>query len=116
MMKRVLMILTILTIGSTPIYSQGGEYDLRDSWFGRDKLKHLSSSFVLTTTGYYVQTRMVDFSETKSLGCAGLVTISLGLGKEFRDRRKPSGLFSYRDLLADVAGAGLAILFIKVIQ
>ncbi len=116
MIRKVLIILTILTIGSAPMYSQRGEYDLCDSWFGRDKLKHLSSSFVLTTTGYYIQTRMVDFSETQSLGCAGMVTVSLGLGKELRDWRKPKGLFSYRDLLADVAGAGLAILFIKVIQ
>lgn len=116
MMKRVVMILTILAIGSALIYGQRGESDQRDFWFGRDKLKHFSSSFVLTTTGYYIQTRIIDYPDTKSLGCAGLVTVSLGLGKELRDRRKPKGLFSRRDLLADVAGAGLAILFIKVIQ
>jgi uncharacterized protein YfiM (DUF2279 family) len=87
---------------------------ISDPWFGLDKLKHLSSSFMMTTTGYYFQNRVVSVSKEQALATSGIFTVSLGLGKECRDTRKPKGFFSYRDLIADIAGIVLAAVFIQV--
>ncbi|HDP68585.1 MAG TPA: DUF2279 domain-containing protein [Candidatus Marinimicrobia bacterium] len=114
MSKRVGLIVLLMVV-STPVFSSDTGGRIHDPWFGFDKLKHLSSSFILTTTGYYVQTRMVALPEQQSLSNAGMLTISLGLGKELLDRRKPGGIFSYRDLVANLTGVGLAVLFIKVV-
>ncbi len=86
----------------------------KDPWFGMDKLKHLSSAFMFTTTGYYIQHKIVQLDENQSTVNSGLITISLGLGKEISDAYKPEGYFSLRDLLADSAGIALAIMFIRI--
>ena len=87
-----------------------------DPWFGIDKLKHLSSSFVMTTTAFYVQANIFEVADSRAQSNAGLFTISLGFGKECFDIKKPNGIFSWRDLTMDVAGAGLALLFIEVVN
>lgn len=114
MSKRVGLVVLLMVV-STPVFSSDTGGRSHDPWFGFDKLKHLSSSFILTTTGYYVQTRMIALPEQKSLSSAGMLTISLGLGKEFFDWRKPGGMFSYRDLVANLTGVGLAVLFIQMV-
>ncbi|MDO9549240.1 MAG: DUF2279 domain-containing protein [Candidatus Marinimicrobia bacterium] len=103
-----------VAFGAVPEINQSKRSN--DPWFGLDKLKHLSSSFVLTTTAYYIQAKMTDISNAKSLTNAGMVTISLGLGKEISDSRKPGGIFSLRDLTVNIAGIGLAFLFIQAIE
>ena len=112
----VLLLLFILNtaIGAVPEIDQSKQSN--DPWFGKDKLKHLSSSFIFTTTGYYIQTKMTDISNVKSMTNAGLITISLGLGKEVSDSRRPGGMFSIRDLTVDIAGVGLAFLFIRAVE
>ncbi|RKY62292.1 MAG: hypothetical protein DRP96_00625 [Candidatus Neomarinimicrobiota bacterium] len=87
-----------------------------DDWFGVDKLKHLSSSFMITTTAYYFQANVGNVSSLNSRRNAGMVTISLGLSKEMFDRKKPNGFFSWRDLTADVMGVGLALFFIQRVE
>lgn len=86
----------------------------KDPWFGKDKLKHLSSAFMLTTTGYYIQHKIVQLDGDQSIVNSGLITISLGMGKEIRDAYQPDGFFSLRDLLADSAGIALAVIFIRI--
>lgn len=112
----ILLLIFILNnaIGAVPEIDQSKKSN--DPWFGIDKLKHLSSSFILTTTGYYIQTKMAGISKVKSTSNAGLVTISMGLGKEVSDSRRPGGMFSIRDLTVDIAGVGLAFLFIMAVE
>jgi len=99
--------------GAVSVYDQSKIS--KNPWFGLDKLKHLSSSFILTTTGYYIQSKMTDITNTKSMTNSGMLTISLGLGKEITDSKKPGGIFSIRDLTVDFAGLGLALIFIRAI-
>jgi putative lipoprotein len=87
----------------------------KDPWFGVDKLKHLSSAFMFTTTGYYIQHKIIHLDDNRSVINSGMITISLGLGKEISDAYKPNGFFSFRDLLADGAGIALAVFFIRVV-
>ena len=88
----------------------------KDPWFAIDKLKHLSSSFMVTTTSYYIQNRIAGIPKNQSINTAGIITISLGIGKELNDRRKPKGMFSIRDLITDAMGVCLAITFIQAIS
>ncbi len=88
----------------------------KDPWFAIDKLKHLSSSFMVTTTGYYIQNKISGIPKDQSINTAGIITISLGIGKEINDRRKPRGMFSIRDLITDAMGVCLAITFIQAIS
>jgi len=116
-MKKI--IITVILMVSCSCWSQEIIQPLKtqsqDSWFGIDKLKHLSSAFMFTTTGYYIQHKIVRLGENQSVVNSGLITISLGLGKEIGDAYKPQGFFSIRDLLADGAGIALAVIFIRVV-
>jgi hypothetical protein len=96
--------------------SQGDFQKPVDPWFGLDKLKHVSSAFIMTTTGYYLQHRIMDRTQDQSLYSTGLITFTIGLGKEAMDKNRSGGFFSIRDLIANGAGIGLAVLFIKGIE
>ncbi|MCF7803412.1 MAG: hypothetical protein K9N46_03230 [Candidatus Marinimicrobia bacterium] len=70
------------------------------SWKQIDKMKHMTSGFMLVmTSGYYLRQRE-DGALIPSLG------ISLGIGvlKEARDYCAEEGVFSWGDLVADAVG------------
>ncbi len=71
--------------------------EVSDGWFGPDKVKHAAVSYVLCS---------VSRREGRN-GWA--VSISVGLGKEIYDGFFRRG-FSYRDLVWDLVGVGLASL------
>lgn len=74
----------------------------RDPWFAEDKLKHFVASFVvtsLTVSG----ARLAGADHDTSIWIGVGVTATAGVAKEFRDVRRQS-IFSYRDLLWDIAG------------
>lgn len=88
----------------------------KDTWFGLDKLKHFTSSIYLTTTAYYIQSRIMTVSEPESKFNSGAIVISLGLTKEFYDSRRTDGFFSFSDLAWDLAGSSVALIFINQIR
>jgi len=110
-MRGLLLLLFLIELGL------GQSDSLRrpvDGWFQLDKLKHFSTSFYLTTTGYYFQTRAGHLPERQATKNAVWLSFTMGLGKELWDRRKPQGFFSWRDLVYDALGITGAVLFIKV--
>lgn len=113
--------MVILVLLFTPIWKGLAQTDslsakqiVSDGWWQIDKVKHFSTSFYLTTTGYYLQAKCADVREQRALAQTVLVTISLALTKELFDCRKPGGIFSWRDLACDFLGICSAALFIKV--
>lgn len=64
---------------------------------------------------HFLACQMISFLTAKIVGClvpygwallVGFVTaITVGLVKEFRDRREPGNMFSWGDVIADLAGA-----------
>ena len=81
-----------------------------DNWFGSDKLKHFFIAAFTQTVAYSaLQAARVDHDQ--ALVGAWAATAAVSVGKELRDRRS-YGLFSYRDLVWDAAGAGVATLLI----
>ena len=81
-----------------------------DHWFGSDKLKHFFIAAFTQTVAYSaLQAARVDHDQ--ALVAAWAVTATVSVAKEVHDRRS-YGLFSYRDLVWDAAGAGVATLVI----
>ena len=81
-----------------------------DNWFGSDKLKHFFIAAFTQTVAYSaLQAARVDHDP--ALIGAWAITATVSVAKEVHDRRS-YGLFSYRDLVWDAAGAGVATLVI----
>ena len=82
-----------------------------DGWFGADKFKHFLTSFFVQSVAYSA-TRATGAGHGGSLAAASVATAAAGIGKEVHDRRS-YGVFSYRDLVWDAAGAGLATVMLR---
>ena len=80
-----------------------------DKWFAEDKAEHLVVSAFLTGVSCSIFRDFYRNREESSICFSVAMTLSLGLGKEFHDRRTPQGKFSYKDLAADVLGIGLGL-------
>lgn len=88
-----------------PLHRQTG-----DSWFGFDKVQHVSFSFLWTLGTQYVVVNKGRLSEPQALPISISTSAALGLSKELYDlHRGPQRLFSYRDLVADGVGILLAV-------
>jgi uncharacterized protein YfiM (DUF2279 family) len=62
-----------------------------DPWFGRDKIMHLSVSFVLAGNGYADTTAFSKRASVRALSGAG-IALSAGIGKELYDQYEGRGL------------------------
>jgi putative lipoprotein len=82
-----------------------------DSWLSTDKVKHFFvSAFVQSVS--YSALRSMRASHESSLVGASAVTLAAGVGKEVHDERAGE-IFSVRDLVWDVAGAGAATVLLS---
>ena len=96
------------------VIAQAHHAPQRDSWLGIDKLKHFFlSAFIESMTFSGLQA--IGANRTTAFTGAIATTTAFGIGKEIHDRRS-YGLFSYRDLTWDAAGAGAALLMLKSTQ
>lgn len=77
-----------------------------DRWLAPDKLRHLTTSAVLTGVAFQGYDRL-SCTSRRAQGCAALSALALGVLKEVRDRRKT--YFGWKDLIADVAGIALGV-------
>lgn len=83
---------------------------MADDWFGRDKLLHFGTSFLLTLSSQYFLTEKVGLDETRGAFVSAPIALSLGLMKELGDARHPTRpYFSWRDMVANSAGVLLAV-------
>ena len=88
---------------------QSDTFRIVDKWLAKDKAEHLVVSAFLTGVSYSVLRDFYRNREESSIYCSTGLALSLGLGKEFHDRRTPQGRFSYKDLAADILGIGLGL-------
>jgi len=81
-----------------------------DGWFSNDKARHFfTSAFFESFT--YSALRSARVSKEGALVGASIVTAGLGVGKELYDR-KFGGDPSLKDLAADAAGMGAAVVLL----
>ncbi len=86
----------------------------RDSWFGFDKVQHVTFSFLFTVGSQYTLVNKADVSETNALPASIGISAGIGLAKELRDSRPGGTGFSYKDLVWDAAGIACASLLIAL--
>lgn len=86
----------------------------RDSWFGFDKVQHVTFSFLFTVGSQYTLVNKADVSETNALPASIGISAGIGLAKELRDSRPGGTGFSYKDLVWDAAGIACAALLIAL--
>ncbi len=80
-----------------------------DEWTGGDKALHFGASAAITLLGYSAYKDGLGFSENEAMVSAFITTIAAGTLKEMVD-----GSFSWKDMGADAAGAGVAIMFLRI--
>ena len=86
--------------------SFGGKAHPPDPWIGSDKVKHFfATAFVQSVA--YSGVRATGAGHRSSLVGAWTASGVVGIGRELHDGRT-KGLFSFRDLAWDVAGATAA--------
>ena len=86
-----------------------------DSWTSIDKGQHFMGSLIGTILVSKVNNRYFDIDNLTSKRVGVSIMFSVGLTKEFIDRKKEGNIFSWKDLTANLAGilAGLAIMEIN---
>jgi uncharacterized protein YfiM (DUF2279 family) len=85
----------------------------QDKWLASDKAFHLASSAFIASGGFYLLHQEQHVERDKSLLISASVSLVIGIGKEIYDRKNPKHVASWKDLAADVAGIGIAILILK---
>ena len=86
-----------------------------DSWLGKDKAQHFVASFVLVSFGSVWHSVHYDNGTGQDVRFGMGLTLGLGLAKEFLDLSASSGRFSWKDIVADLAGAGLGGLLLMLL-
>jgi len=86
---------------------------ITDNWLSEDKAFHLASSAFITAGGFYFLHQEQDVEREKSLLISAGVSLAIGIGKEIYDRGKPKHVASWKDLVADVVGIGVAMLILR---
>ncbi len=86
--------------------------DRPDPWLAKDKAQHFFGSFFITGLNMQLL-RRGGLELNSSRRIAAGISFSIGLGKEIRDSRQKNNIFSVPDLVADMAGIGLALLLIR---
>jgi len=97
---------------ATYIYSENKKQKSKeDKWLGWDKAGHFFVSGFLAGASYSVYHKSFNNTRESSVYFSSILTLSIGIGKEVNDRKKPQNRFSYKDLIYDILGisAGLLI-------
>ena len=93
---------------------EGKDY-AKDRWLGEDKLQHFFVSAFLTGVGYLIVREPLRTSENRSVYYGSGFSFSVGLGKEIYDLQSKKGHPSFKDIVADLLGIGVAVLLIKTL-
>ena len=88
---------------------------VRDAWLAQDKAQHFVVSALLAGFGFAILREPLQRSEKQSFYLSGGLALSIGIGKEVSDLKKPKGHASFKDLVADFLGIGITLLLIKTI-
>ena len=84
-----------------------------DKWFAIDKLQHFSYSCLISLGCQYVLVNKQNKTEDESLPISSALSFSAGLLKEFNDNRGKNGFFSWKDMVANIAGITVAAVIIS---
>ena len=107
-MKRLSLIALILITPILPQDSAEVSLDVRDPWFGSDKVQHVAFSFLWVLSTQYIAVNKINLDEKDAFPISLISGASIGLLKEIYDERKSNDHFSKKDMIADGLGLFLA--------
>lgn len=81
-----------------------------DKWLSWDKFGHFFISGFLAGASYSIYHKNFNNDKKSSVYFASIFSLSLGIGKEVSDSRKPQNKFSYKDLIFDILGISTGLL------
>ncbi len=81
-----------------------------DKWLGWDKFGHFFISGFLSGTSYSIYHKSFNNDKESSILFSSSFTLSLGVGKEINDMKKPQNKFSYKDLIFDLMGISFGLI------
>ncbi len=94
---------------STRLHPSSTKPCFRDRFFAPDKARHFMFNVISTVfVGKFAGERM-GWSDRQSKHAAVTISLGIGLLKEVRDSRQPNNRFSWKDLVADVAGIAVGV-------
>jgi len=83
---------------------------VEDKWLGWDKAGHFLISGFLAGSSYSIYHQSFNNDRESSIYFASIFSLSIGVGKEISDMKKPKDKFSYKDVIFDVLGISAGIL------
>lgn len=107
----ILTLAVLVLAGGGRLQGQGTEEKIyNDRWLARDKVSHLAVSAALVGFSYHLLRYEQRETGASSRNLAVGISLGWGLAKETRDASRPGNHFCFKDLTADLLGAGLGIL------
>ena len=113
-MRKALIILIILLLGFTKAEQDTSKVIHKDPWIAYDKFLHFSVSASIVLSTQYTLEQKMDYKTEDALYISVFVSSINGVFKEFWDNRQPSGFFSKRDIVANIAGIALGVCIVKL--
>ncbi|MDO9026792.1 MAG: hypothetical protein Q7U87_02820 [bacterium] len=111
----ILTLAVLILAGGGMLQGQETEEKLyNDRWLARDKASHLAVSAALVGFSYHLLRYEQQGGREQSRNLAAGISLGWGLAKETRDASRPGNHFCFRDLAADLLGAGLGILIFTI--
>ena len=101
------------TASSSRLINMKNKAERVDKWFAIDKLQHFSYSCLISLGCQYVLVNKQNNTEEESLPISSALSFSAGLLKELNDNRGKNGFFSWKDMVANVAGIAVAAVIIS---
>ncbi len=111
-----ILILAILVLaGGGKLQGQETEEKIyNDRWLARDKVSHLALSAALVGFSYHLLRYEQQKPVASSRNLAAGISLGWGIAKETRDASRPGNHFCFKDLAADLLGAGLGMLIFTI--
>jgi putative lipoprotein len=78
-----------------------------------DKAQHFMGSLIFTVLFYKIFQDPLEIHKSNSKYLAVGITLGLGVSKELYDSSRSKGAFSWKDLLADVAGITVGLILVN---
>jgi len=83
-----------------------------DNWLGKDKFDHAIMSAGMVAAQFYFLHQELEVNTARSRQIAAGSVLAIGLAKEIYDQASGRGTPSWKDLLADVVGIGVAVILV----
>lgn len=83
-----------------------------DAWLGKDKVDHAMMSAGWVAAQFYFLHHELEWKTSKSRQVAAGSALLGGIAKEIYDKASRRGTPSWKDLLADLLGVGVAVILV----